>query len=101
MYHSVGILWPSGVLFRTEEPPHWVHSAFDLPNLELGVDLTESAAGDETVMRVQNNAAPKSTRKLCFIYHLPNLLNHDDTTSTTFRNSAQASKRCARRVVVV
>src|SRR5712671_5717320 len=44
MFHSVGILWPSGVLFRTDEPPHWVHSAFDLPDLELGIDRAKSAA---------------------------------------------------------
>src|SRR5262245_20435774 len=44
MCHSIGMLCPSGVLFRAADPPHWVHSAVSLPDLELESDLAASAA---------------------------------------------------------
>ena len=45
MFHSVGMLCPSGVLFRSDEPPHWAQSTFGLADCELGTDLA-AVGGD-------------------------------------------------------
>src|SRR4051812_35849880 len=98
MFHWVGILCPSGVLLRTDEPPHWVQSTFGLPDLECDSDLAASAASKFPPIKLQL-AIARATIANFFMLTLEWLFT--TKAQSTQRHNCLVFSLCALRAFVV